>query len=123
MPTPSTPRKWKIKRDVTGKDAADLFDCEIDQNEDGTYEFRAVLARAPGNTLPFTFPEFVLHGLRWNITVHSLTHGEHKDKAHGTWRNFDISTSDIDETGTWTSQAGSGPGEESGEEDAASASA
>ena len=127
------PTQWTINNARGGRDSTALVGCKIQVSQDGLhYEFTLpnnnILATTTGSTLPntpFSFPEFAIPGgpavYNWNIQVTTVTGGNQRNKAEGTWTNSDPNTT-ADESGTWTAQAGSGMGEE-GEEDAASASA
>ena len=77
--------------------------------------------------MPFTFPNFGLDSLDWTIEVTTLTGGPGGNQAQGNWSNNAPSISAA-EDGTWTAQAGSTVGDDTGsdeaeDEDAASASA
>ncbi len=112
--------QWKIKgKNVHGGISGQLLDgCDIRENEDGSLDFMAVMAKVHGNGQPTReFPEFAYQGLIWNITV--TPEGE---LAPGTWNNNAPKTAG-QEDGTYTAQAGPVPEEEGGTEDAASASA
>jgi len=115
MPT----KQWRIKeKHVHGGISGKLLDgCEIRENEDGSIDFLAVLAKAHGNGQQTRdFPEFAFQGLIWNITV--TPEGV---EARGTWVNNAPKTVG-EEDGTYTAQASPGtPEDKGGKEDAASA--
>ena len=119
--------EWRINRsDVKGGITGNLLDgCEVRQKADGSgYEFLAVLAETNQTEMPVPFPQFAYQGLIWNIEIHRFEPGERGEQPHGPWTNNAPPISPVeDESGTWTAQAGSGGVEESGKEDAASASA
>jgi hypothetical protein len=132
------PNVWTI-HNVTGPSGShkgDLQGCHITTNAAGTaYEFtdnniNTVLATTTGTTLPtvpFTFPSFGLDSLNWTIEVTTFTGGAGGNQAGGNWSN-DAPSITAGEDGTWTAQAGSTVGDDTGsdaeeDEDAATASA
>jgi hypothetical protein len=123
-------KDWNIKKgDVIGGDSGQELDgSQIRVSEDGKhYEFLAVVSRTTADELPtgpFVFPPFAYNGLVWNIGVDSTEWGPDKSEIHGGWGNNKRHVGPPgDEGGTYTGQSGPGVPEESGEEDAASASA
>jgi len=116
------PTKWTISHAGTGTNNTELIGCHIAvvgtayqfQTPGGTMVSTTSTTATQLPTPPFDFPEFnsALAGttaVDWYITVDSLTDGESKNKAKGTWSNtgFPAEYGDTDPD-TWTTQAGVG---------------
>jgi hypothetical protein len=112
-------KKYTITSAGSKKDSPDLVGCKIEQQDDGTWEFKSGSTKlASGSSPSFSFDNF--DGFNWTITTTS----ESDTQLSGTWTNTDQNdVSPTEESDNWVATATTTPDEDEGEDEARAASA